>query len=65
MNGNEDPKTELLNMRNILAARLTEETEQARRFRSLARDRDQRITKLTAALVEIDAAVSTIDQRRA
>lgn len=65
MNGNEDPKTELVNMRAILAARLTEEAEQARRFRSLARDRDQRVTRLTAALVEIDAAVSTIDQRRA
>lgn len=61
---NEDPKAELENLRAILAARLTEETEQARRYRALATDRDARVEKLTSSLVEIDAGITAIDDSR-
>lgn len=62
---NEDPKRELQTLRQLLVARRDEEREQARRFRSLARDRDDRVDNLNARIVEIDAAVEAIDARRA
>lgn len=61
---NEDPKAELIALRAILAARAAEETEQARRFRKNARDRDDRVSALTRNIAEIDAAVAAIDARR-
>jgi len=61
---NEDPKAELQALRALLVARLAEEVEQAKRFRQLARDRDARVTKLTANLVEIDAGIDAINARR-
>ena len=64
MNGNEDPKTELQNLRALLVARRDEEREQVRRFRSLANERDLRVEQLTARLVEIDTAVDAINSRR-
>ena len=65
MTKNEDPKLELENLRAILAARVDEETEQARRFAQFARERSQRVDILTAKIGEIDAAVEAIDVRRA
>ncbi len=64
MNKNEDPKIELENLRAIIAARVAEETEQAKRFAQFARERSQRVESLTAKIVEIDAAVEAIDARR-
>lgn len=61
---NEDPKVEMQTMRALLAARLSDVREQARRYRSLARDADDRVTMLTARLVEIDAAIDAINGRR-
>lgn len=64
MTRNEDPKVELENLRAILAARVAEETEQAKRFAQFARERSQRVAILTAKIVEIDAAIEAIDSRR-
>ena len=64
MNGNEDPKTELQNLRALLVARRDEEREQVRRFRALANERDVRVEQLSARLVEIDTAVDAINSRR-
>lgn len=64
MTKNEDPKVELENLRAILAARVSEETEQAKRFAQFARERTQRVEILTAKIVEIDAATAAIDSRR-
>jgi hypothetical protein len=61
---NEDPKAALDDLRMILAAKLTEESEQARRYRKLANDCDRRVEKLTTAIVEADAAIDTIRARR-
>jgi hypothetical protein len=64
MNGNEDPKTELQNLRALLVARRDEEREQVRRFRALANERDVRVEQLSARLVEIDTAIEAINERR-
>ena len=64
MTENEDPKTELQNMRALLVARKDEQREQVRRFRGFINDHETRIETLTARLVEIDAAIEAINARR-
>lgn len=61
---NEDPKAELIEMRALLAARQAEVNEQARRFRALARENDDRGRLLANRLDEIDDAIAAIDARR-
>ena len=64
MTDNEDPKVEMQTMRALLAARFADVREQARRYRSLAKDADDRATLLAARLVEIDAAITAINSQR-
>ena len=64
MTDNEDPKVEMQTMRALLAARFADVREQARRYRNLARDADDRATMLAARLVEIDAAITAINGQR-
>jgi hypothetical protein len=64
MTDNEDPKVEMQTMRALLAARFADVREQARRYRNLAKDADDRATLLAARLVEIDAAITAINSQR-
>lgn len=64
MTMNSDPKRELQTFRQLLVARRDEEREQARRFRSLARERDERVDALNVSIVEADAAIDAINARR-